>query len=215
MDSSDVQVLNGLALNRFYDSVKRVFEFGEIPVYPRQETSNPDFISSVYQVSREMESLKLKLHGENYFSTGSDDIRKRINYGKLMHEVFEGINSRSDISRAIKMLVIDGKLPDEESADLEQRVNSLISSPQVADWFSPSNRVLNEAGILLKAGTTKRPDRVILKDGKTIVIDFKFGEENNNYMKQVKQYRTLLQEMGYSDIEAFIWYVDKNKVVPV
>jgi hypothetical protein len=60
---------------------------------------------------------------------------------------------------------------------------------------------------------TKRPDRVIINGGKVIVIDFKFGEENKHYSEQIKQYRNLLVDMGYDDIDAFLWYVDKNKIV--
>jgi hypothetical protein len=49
--------------------------------------------------------------------------------------------------------------------------------------------------------------------GKTTIIDFKFGEENSHYSEQVNKYRNLLLDMGYKDIEAYIWYVDKNKIV--
>jgi ATP-dependent exoDNAse (exonuclease V) beta subunit len=160
-----------------------------------------------------MESLKLKLHGENYFSTESKTIRKKINYGKLMHEVFEGINAPSDISAAVRKLVLEGKLSDDESSDIEKRVNELIRVPQVAEWFLPDNKVLTEAGILLPTGITRRPDRVIFKNGKTTIIDFKFGEENPHYTGQVDQYRNLLFDMGYKNVEAYIWYVDKNKIV--
>jgi hypothetical protein len=73
---------------------------------------------------------------------------------------------------------------------------------------------MTEAGILLPSGTTRRPDRVIFKDGKTTIIDFKFGEENPHHHEQVNLYRQLLVDMGYDNIEAFIWYVDKNKIVP-
>ena len=160
-----------------------------------------------------MESLKLKLHGENYFSSESQAIRKKINYGKLMHEVFEGINTPSDISAAVRKLVLEGKLADEESSYIEKRVNVLISMPQVNEWFRSDNKVLTEAGILLPTGVTRRPDRVIFKNGKTTIIDFKFGEENSHYADQVDQYRNLLFDMGYKNVEAFIWYVDKNKIV--
>ena len=160
-----------------------------------------------------MESLRLKLHGENYFSSESQELRKKINYGKLMHEVFEGINTTDDIHSAVRKLVLEGKLADDESAEIEKRVRETISMPQVEDWFSPGNKVMNEAGILLPKGVTRRPDRVIFKNGKTTIIDFKFGEENPHYAEQVEQYRKLLVDMGYTDIEAFIWYVDKNKIV--
>ena len=160
-----------------------------------------------------MESLKLKLHGENYFSTGNEELRKKINYGKLMHEVFEGINTSSDIQMAVRKLVIEGKLPQNQSDDIEKKVNALISTPQVSDWFSPNAVVMKEAGILLTSGNTRRPDRVIFKDGKTTIIDFKFGSENEKYIEQVNLYRGLLSDMGYKNIEAYIWYVDKNKIV--
>ena len=202
-----------LILNNFYDNQKRVFEFGEIPFNKVEQIDNVSLITSKYNVSSEMESLKLKLHGENYFSSEALSVRKKINYGKLMHEVFEGIKSSSDISFAVRKLVLEGKLPEEESADIERRINSLISLPQVNEWFLPGNQVMNEAGILLPSGITRRPDRVIFKDGKTIIIDFKFGEENDHHIEQVEQYRHLLIDMGHSSIEAFIWYVDKNKII--
>ena len=162
-----------------------------------------------------MESLKLKLHGENYFSAGSESLRKKINYGKLMHGVFEGINTASDIPVAVRRLVLEGKVSEEESIEIGKKVNEMIALPEVADWFLPENKVMNEAGILLPGGLTRRPDRVIFRNGKTTIIDFKFGAENPRYAVQVDQYRRLLVEMGYENIEAFIWYVDKNKVVSV
>jgi hypothetical protein len=72
---------------------------------------------------------------------------------------------------------------------------------------------MKEAGILMPSGNTRRPDRIIFKDGKTIIVDFKFGEENPHYAEQIDQYRRLLADMGHKSIEAFIWYVDKNKIV--
>jgi ATP-dependent exoDNAse (exonuclease V) beta subunit len=202
-----------LNLNSNYNSENKVFELGKIPENNKKTNDKLNLSASQYCVSKSMESLKLKLHGENYFSSENVSLRKRINYGKLMHEVFEGINTRADISGAVRKLVLEGKLADEESADIEKRVNVLISIPQVAEWFISDNKVLTEAGILLPSGITRRPDRVIFKDGKTTIIDFKFGEENSHYTEQVDLYRDLLIDMGYNNIDAFIWYVDKNKIV--
>jgi len=204
---------SGLNLSGYYEKEKRIFEFGEITDNKKKLIESKNIISSSYHVSQAIKSLKLKLHGENYFSSGSIEIRKKINYGKLMHEIFEGINTADDISYAVRKLVLEGKLPEEESDDIEKRVNLLIRSPQVKDWFLPGNVVLKEAGILLPSGNTRRPDRVVFKDGKTIIIDFKFGEENPHYSEQINHYSHLLVDMGYANIEAFIWYVDKNKVV--
>ncbi|MGC1391752.1 MAG: UvrD-helicase domain-containing protein [Bacteroidales bacterium] len=203
----------GLSLKSHFNDETNVFEFGEIPESKGEITDKKNLISSRYLVSQTIDSLKLKLHGENYFSSESPAIIKKINYGNLMHEIFEGIIIPADISVAVRRLVLEGKLSEKESADIEKRVNEMISMPQVADWFKPDNKVMTEAGILLPTGTARRPDRVIFKNGKTTIIDFKFGEENSRYAEQVVQYRNLLLEMGYNDIDAYIWYVDKNKIV--
>lgn len=213
-ESSDNEI-SEFSLTNFFNTEKKVFEYGEIPENKREKTGRINIITSEYKVSQEIESLKLKLHGENYFSSEMVEVRKRINYGKLMHEVFEGINTPEDISNAVRKLVLEGKLPEEESDVLEKRVTSLMRTTQVAEWFENGNEVLNEAGILLPTGVTRRPDRVIFKDGKTIIIDFKFGEENPHYAEQVSQYCRLLIDMGYGNTESFIWYVDKNLIVPV
>jgi ATP-dependent exoDNAse (exonuclease V) beta subunit len=202
-----------IPLSKYFDAEKGVFEFGIITENKKVSVNPANISFRDYHVSQKMESLKLKLHAENYFSGDDADLRKKINYGKLMHEVFEGINTQADIQLAVRKLVIDGKLPEEESGDLEKRILSLINTPEVSEWFKPGNEVMNEAGILLKSGDTRRPDRVIFKDGKTTIIDFKFGEENDRYIEQVDQYRRLIVDMGYTNTEAFIWYVDKNKIV--
>jgi hypothetical protein len=168
---------------------------------------------SVYHVSRETESLKLKLHGEYYFPLEEGGFKEKINYGKLMHEVFEGIDTIADVKPSVRKLVLEGKIPETEADEVEQRIRSLIASPEVAGWFSSDCRSLKETGILLPSGDQRRPDRVIFRDGSTIIIDFKFGVQNTHYVKQINHYRNLLAEMGFENIEAFIWYVDNNLVV--
>jgi ATP-dependent helicase/nuclease subunit A len=204
---------SGLNLQKHFNIENNIFEFGEIVENKKEVNDSVNICSVNYHVSQAMESLKLKLHGENYFSSGDAELRKKINYGKLMHEVFEGINTTADISLAVRKLVIEGKLPEEESVEIEKRIRGLINTPGVSGWFMPGNEVMNEAGILLSSGDMRRPDRVIFKDGKTIIIDFKFGEESDRHIEQVDLYRRLIIEMGYKNTEAYVWYVDKNKIV--
>ncbi|HNW57331.1 MAG TPA: 3'-5' exonuclease, partial [Bacteroidales bacterium] len=202
-----------LDLNSFYNKENGLFEYGEIPENKDEKRDSLHLVPSGYSVSKDLESLKLKLHGINYFSSGLTEVREKINYGKLMHEIFENVYVPDDVHSAVGRLVLEGKLPKEEYSEIENRVNSLISSPQVAGWFLPGNRVLTEATILLPSGSTKRPDRIIFKDDKTIIIDFKFGEENPRYFEQVDLYKNLLSDMGHKSTEAYIWYVDKNKII--
>ena len=205
----------GLRLADYYNKETSIFEFGEMTL--NQSVSHPDKskVSDKYIVSQAGESLKLKLHGENYFSNEKAELRKKINYGKIMHEVFESLKTSADVSNSIRKLILEGKVPEDEASTLEAKVKSLISADEVSDWFSAGNEVLTEAAILMPSGNTKRPDRIIFRNGKIILIDFKFGEEHKRYAEQVEIYRGLIAGMGYENIEAKIWYVDKSKIVTV
>ncbi len=199
-------------LNKYYDAATGIFELGELSVEVRDKVPHKHKNYPAYHVSRETESLRLKLHGEYYFPVGEGGFREKINYGKLMHEVFEGIDTIEDVSHSVRKLVLEGKIPAIEADDAEKRIKSLIASPQVAEWFSPENKVMRETGILLPSGVQRRPDRVIFRNGRTIIVDFKFGVQNSHYIRQIGHYRNLLSEMGFENIEAFIWYVDSNLI---
>jgi hypothetical protein len=94
-----------------------------------------------------------------------------------------------------------------------QKINNLIKQPVTRNWFDKGNLVLNEASVLMPDSNTRRPDRVIIKDGMATIIDFKFGEESQGYLNQIRQYRKILAGMGYDVAEAYLWYVDADKIV--
>ena len=51
--------------------------------------------------------------------------------------------------------------------------------------------------------------------GVVTVIDYKFGEEEDRYRKQVGRYAENLRGMGYPKVEGYIWYVASGKTVKV
>jgi hypothetical protein len=206
---------SGINLKSKYNTERRIFESGEIPDNTGGVAESESIIPLNYPVTHKIESLKLKLHGENYFSPEEKATREKINYGNLMHDAFAGINSVHDIPLAVRRLTIEGKIHASESASLEARLKSLIMAPPASDWFKPGTRVLTEAEILLPTGVSRRPDRVIINGDKAVIVDFKSGEENTHYSDQINQYRNLLLDMGYRDVEGYLWYIDKNKIVTV
>lgn len=58
---------------------------------------------------------------------------------------------------------------------------------------------------------TRRPDRVMRKDGQVVVVDFS-SEEERAYRAQVQEYMDLLTQMGYTHIRGFLWYVFANEL---
>lgn len=109
---------------------------------------------------------------------------------------------------------------------MEQLIDHLLTSDDTALWFQPHNRVYSERPILRfehdgEVGETCRPDRVVITpDGRTLVIDYKFGSSTgvsllHRYERQVSRYARLLTRAGLSRVEAYLYMAREEKVHPV
>lgn len=160
--------------------------------------------------------LKLK-HGMQTFSE-SPETNERftlLNHGNLMHEILCRMKLKSDQDAAIQSMLIEGKILQENLQEILDEFSSFWQMEKVNDWFSTEYKQLNESTILTAEGNIYRPDKVLLKDGKAIIIDYKFGEnELEKYYKQVKKYMQLTNEMGYES-EGYLCYVRLKKVVEI
>ena len=66
------------------------------------------------------------------------------------------------------------------------------------------------------AAGTRRPDRVMIRGDKAVVVDYKFGEEKlSSHRKQIKNYIKLLHEMGYNSVEGYAWYLSLGEIVRI
>ncbi len=70
----------------------------------------------------------------------------------------------------------------------------------------PGVKVFNEYNIIDKDGNEYRPDRIVFLDGKTVVVDYKTGEERDEHRSQVENYCQLLRDMGYPDVSGELLY---------
>ena len=69
--------------------------------------------------------------------------------------------------------------------------------------------VLNEAPIIIESDKTKRPDRIVFKPDHVMIIDYKTGKEHDSeYKKQLSEYKSLIEQMGYKDVRWQIVYID-------
>ena len=207
----------GLNLKQYLDVDKMIFSFGEIPgsvtgkdifMQTRIEISN-------YFVNHGINRLHLKFHGNEWFISPEGERQARMNYGSLMHEVFESIITLDDIPGAVDKMVIEGKILESEKREIVNRIVDAVNDQTVRNWFRPGLIIINESEILIADGSTRRPDRVVIDNGKVTVIDFKFGREKKEYEDQINAYRKLLLDMGYQSVDAYLWYVDNKKVTNV
>ena len=81
-------------------------------------------------------------------------------------------------------------------------------------FFAPGLRILNETPIFTPDGKTYVPDRVVFADGHATIIDYKFGHEQPRYRQQVRNYKKLVEKMGYT-ATAYLCYVGENRLEEV
>jgi RecB family exonuclease len=92
-------------------------------------------------------------------------------------------------------------------------MRTLVTNEKTAAWFDGSMEVLNEVDILFGDGQSGRPDRVMRNQNQVVVVDYKFGEKKNAHIKQIRHYRYLIEQMGYENVDAFLWYVKLGEVI--
>ncbi|GHS85659.1 DNA helicase [Bacteroidia bacterium] len=150
------------------------------------------------------------------------DIKKQR--GLLCHALLQAITTAQDIPQAVTQLTEQGLLPASETNDYRQWLERLCANDAVKNWFSGDYTVFKEQDIIFKDTefgrlTKKRPDRVMLStDGRLIIVDYKTGEPDEQYRKQIRHYARLLSQIYSNDkvaMEAYLWYLDLDKIEKV
>lgn len=204
-------------LSEFNPADNNLITIGELSVvgYDAAKSDENRAVKLGYPVLQSRSRLRLKLESRNYMVTEAAGRTDKINYGIMMHSLFESAHTIEDIQRGVEQMVFKGRVTASQGQKLSGQIKTATSAEPVASWFKPGIEVRREPGIVFPGGKMKRPDRVMIDNGMVTVVDFKFGEESDHYFKQLNQYRLLLTEMGYSEVSAYIWYVESGKVVEV
>jgi len=144
-----------------------------------------------------------------------------IKTGSILHYVFSTIRTTEDVPEALQQLEQEGVLYDEEItvAKLSSLLTKRFADPRVKEWFSGKWTLYNECSIIYtdEQGEVceRRPDRVMSDGNRMIVVDFKFGHPRPEYQEQVREYMTLLKQIGHQQVEGYLWYVYSNQIEPV
>jgi len=137
--------------------------------------------------------------------------------GIVLHDILSDVTVPSDLNAAVDAAVLDGRL---DRAGGE-RARTLLRERLAAHpgWFpaepAAGLRVYNERPLFDADGSQRRPDRVVLDGRRAVIIDFKFGHEEESYRWQLRRYARIYRQLGYEIAGAYIWYVLDDRVVAV
>ena len=188
---------------------KRYLVYGELPPVEVKE-EKPVVTLSNYHVSQRQGTMRLRTGGALPLDEIKLDDPGGRAYGIMMHELLSRVVTTDDINKAVDHVCERGLVQSSRRGTLVEKTKKMLSDAKVREWFDGSSAVRSEATIILPSGAARRPDRVMMKEGKINVLDYKFGEPSENHVRQAAGYRRMLEEMGYRDVRAWLWYVEKD-----
>ena len=134
--------------------------------------------------------------------------------GIVLHKIMESVHTPSDLPGSVERARKEGLLDAAQAAESLAMLSEAVAGVSDRGWFAEGAVFLDERDILTADGTY-RPDRVVLKDGKVEIIDYKFAEKDASHHTQVQRYAQYYRQMGYSDVKAYLWYIDSGEVEEV
>ncbi|MDR1113267.1 MAG: UvrD-helicase domain-containing protein [Bacteroidales bacterium] len=90
---------------------------------------------------------------------------------------------------------------------IRNALRTILNDSALQPYFTTQAKVMNESAIITQEGEIYRPDRIVFLDDEVMVLDYKTGQPNEKYQKQIDQYIHLLTEMGYRNVQGRLLYL--------
>ena len=132
----------------------------------------------------------------------------------------------TDLYKAkIKEATDDGAISEQQAESLQQTIEQEFQNPQVKEWFGGEWDMVRCESDIIRCNKsddenspigTLRPDRVMIKGEKVVIVDYKFGNITaKSHIRQMREYMSLMKQMGYATIEGYIWYLSRSEIVKI
>lgn len=182
---------------------------------PALNTSEPRTVPSLshYTTHSPTEKIAVRYTHQRYDEDSSGENLAPRDYGIMMHQAMENATSREDIEERIRLCVVDGSLSAEEADTLRERIAKVFDQEVVAEWFDGSWESVKSEREIIYNSCSWRPDRVMVKGTRAVVVDYKFGLNTPaSHRKQIELYASLLRQMGYTDVSGYLWYIRMERI---
>lgn len=136
-------------------------------------------------------------------------------YGNLIHQLLSEIEHLSDADKVITTFTRNGLLKQEQKDQVVTQLNEILAMPEVIPFFTDYTELKTETTILLPTGESYQPDRVVIKNNTTFILDYKTGKKEKKHHEQLEQYHMLLAEMGYTNIKCYLLYIKEKELKEV
>ena len=193
---------------QLWEEDKNCYGFGhlEMQVAPSRQGGQQERITHLYTYKERPGFRILTKAGALWDTQRGTALSK----GNLLHYVMGLIETDEDIDSAIDKLVGNGDISQGDILGMKQRIKAIVDHPVLSVHFQKGNLIKNEQDILTKNGKVLRPDRLVIKDNRATIIDYKTGKRNPAYQEQIYSYADALEAMGFEIENKIIVYINED-----
>ena len=216
-------------LKTFAESEESCLEYtaGEAPYIhqPDEHKSGSPFsyagaepVATVICSNGEQITFRQSQESAQYTQDGdsADELTAQTDFGLLCHDIFAHISSSSEVEQVLDSYRQQGLIEDNDQYNrIAELIHQAFTSSLMQQWFDGTWQLKREEAILTPTAVI-RPDRVMIKGSKAVVLDYKFTtQQRPGHILQVRDYMSALRRMNYTDVEGWLWYAFGNKLVKV
>lgn len=136
-------------------------------------------------------------------------------FGSQFHLLMSEINSSTEIESKLKELTLVGSIDVNFNQQLKDKLKAVFDDTNYNSLFTDALDYMNEQSIIIDEENSRRPDKVILKKSSTLIIDYKTGIQKPIDLKQMQEYIYLFKEMGYPNVNGYLYYTGKNELIAI
>ena len=135
-------------------------------------------------------------------------------FGNLIHTILSKLDTNNNLTQVIDSMVHNGFMLQKNRINILEQVENILALPLLQKIWNQGTHII-EKDFINKKGVVFRPDRIVLLDGNCYLIDFKTGAKHKKHQRQIEQYATILEQLKYSNIKAYLVYTDPIEAVEV
>lgn len=140
--------------------------------------------------------------------------QEAIEFGNIMHEILSYVKVKYDVELAVIKAVENGLIAENQREIVRQVLDEIVGHPELVDFFDENAQVFNERTILKKNTKNYIPDRIVVKNQRAYLLDYKTGLHNQKYVAQIFDYEEALKGMGFLVQKKSLVYIgEKIEVV--
>lgn len=144
------------------------------------------------------------------------DNNPNIRIGIIVHELMAHYHSVAGVDAELNKLYQEGWFSHKTLPKIREIALRVFEHEGLQQLLGLSGHFLNERDLIDQNGQIYRPDKVLVREEETHIIDFKFtAKEKEAHFDQVNYYKKLFSEMNFPNVKGWLFYGYRGKLVKV